>query len=391
MTELFNSQLDNAGPCQSASQLSSTKQSPQKKCCLCKGQVKVAVQWLQCAHCNEGVHLPCLLKKFKDGGNDVPLKNKQEWLLEFIKSASLAYHCEACLNGPAPEVKDVSSSSISMNTVSNSKPSSKELESEPAVVLNDLRCEITSVSRRVDEMQRSIHNQLQQLMDASTGLLHASTDQTGNSHSVNSTTYASVLSKSVSETIKSAIVENIEYQKKADIDKKSIAVYGFPEDGKDYDDLHDLLAYLHCHGDIVQHMRIGRAAGQGKTNTGRPLKVILRLASDCDYVLSRVNLLRKNSYYDGVYISRWLSQEEMCKLKLLRQRCFDMNKSSTVDSKGRKPYVIISGKLMRRDADGKLAKVNERDVTLKEFSPDKLIVNSCAKNQLLPKNGQGGS
>jgi hypothetical protein len=41
-------------------------------------------------------HLTCLLKQFKEINGGEPLKNKVDWLNEFIKFSSLTYCCKSC-------------------------------------------------------------------------------------------------------------------------------------------------------------------------------------------------------------------------------------------------------------------------------------------------------
>ena len=56
---------------------------------------------LHCCQCSGPAHLACLHKQFKDAGN-VPLKNKMEWLYEFIRSVSLFYRCKFCSSVSKP-------------------------------------------------------------------------------------------------------------------------------------------------------------------------------------------------------------------------------------------------------------------------------------------------
>ena len=164
--------------------------------------------------------------------------------------------------------------------------------------------------------------------------------------------YANTLSKNFSGTIKSAITENIQLHKKADIENSTFLVYGSPEEGQDYTDLHDLLAFLSCPGYVVHHEKIGCISNHKPTV--RPIKEVLRSANDREFILRRTYLLRRDTYCSGAYISLWLSQNELNKLKLLRHRCQDLNKASPANKKGRKPYAILSDKLMKRGGDGKL-------------------------------------
>ena len=48
--------------------------------------------------------------------------------------------------------------------------------------------------------------------------------------------------------------------------------------------------------------------------------------------------------------------EELHSIKSLRQQCEELNRAFPVDTKRHKPFVIISGKIMKRNAYGKLLK-----------------------------------
>ena len=164
--------------------------------------------------------------------------------------------------------------------------------------------------------------------------------------------YADVLSKNVADTIKLATDENIKLHKKTEIHNSSLAVYSFPEYGCDLADLYEMLRFLGYTGDIICHERIGRT---GDNNTSsQPIKVVLRSTSDQELILSRSNMLSRENYYAGVYISRWLSQDELKELKSLRQRFAELNNVCHADKKGRKPYVVIPGQLMKHGTNGKL-------------------------------------
>ena len=117
--------------------------------------------------------------------------------------------------------------------------------------------------------------------------------------------YAKALSKNVSDTKKSAIAENIQSHKKADIRNSTLEVCGIPEDGQDYAYMRDMLAFFGCPGDVARHERIGRISNNKPTV--RPIKVVLRSASGREYILSRAYFPKEDTFYSRAYISRWLS------------------------------------------------------------------------------------
>ena len=65
-------------------------------CTISKRQAKTTPHLIQCLHCSESVHVDCIHAQFKEVKNE-PLENKVGWLHDFIKFASLAHRCKACL------------------------------------------------------------------------------------------------------------------------------------------------------------------------------------------------------------------------------------------------------------------------------------------------------
>ena len=94
-------------------------------------------------------------------------------------------------------------------------------------------------------------------------------------------------------------------------------------------------------------------AGWLRRNVTWPVKVDLRSASDCNYLLSATKCFKDNSSTLKVIICKWMNRNELALLKALKQKCNDLNGNSTPLAGGKKPYVTISGRLIR-DSSGKL-------------------------------------
>ena len=62
---------------------------------VCKGSAKSTQHLLHCEHCSESMHLSCHVKTFKDESNE-SMRNKIEWLHDFVKYFFLVYLCKAC-------------------------------------------------------------------------------------------------------------------------------------------------------------------------------------------------------------------------------------------------------------------------------------------------------
>ena len=161
-------------------------------------------------------------------------------------------------------------------------------------------------------------------------------------------TYADI---AASEVVKKVISQTLAEQCKLTLDKSTLVVYGFPEEGDDYDELLAMFECPDCHCDVIRHQRMGHAA---RNNVGRPIKVELRSPRAAGFILSNIRRLKDDAYYTGVKISKWLSAEELRELKSLRQRCNKLNEVSVAGNQMQKKFVVISGKIMVRSANGKL-------------------------------------
>jgi hypothetical protein len=183
----------------------------------------------------------------------------------------------------------------------------------------------------------------------------------------NQASYAHVLTKDLSEVIKSTVAESIKSQQQSNRILSSLVIHGFPEKGDDFRDVQNLLKSLNCNDNIISLCRIGRPPVSSSGNTApqvkcRPLKIELRSAADCSYILSRTKLLKKDASTSNIFISQWMSRSELEKVKLLRQKCRELNKDCVPDGSGRLPFMVISGKLMMRNKNGELHLWNDKNI-----------------------------
>lgn len=58
-------------------------------------------------------------------------------------------------------------------------------------------------------------------------------------------------------------------------------------------------------------------------------------------------------------ISKFLTSDEMAILTKTRAQCKQLNDATGVKEAGKRPYVVINGQIMLRDADGKLSRYRE--------------------------------
>ena len=100
-------------------------------------------------------------------------------------------------------------------------------------------------------------------------------------------------------------------------------------------------------------MRIGRTPAAGNKKKPRLIKAELSTSLDCDHLLSAAKKLKTDHAMANITVARWISQEEMEKVKLLRSRCKTLNSTEMPSADGRKPYFVISGRIMKKTTDGK--------------------------------------
>ena len=171
--------------------------------------------------------------------------------------------------------------------------------------LEKLHGEISAVSRRVDDRQNSLFMKSQQLIDqllTSVPLLSkeatevsAYTLHTGVSNTSKPPSLAEIVSKDLEKIVKSTVVDTFNMQRNNDRRKLYVAIYGMPEEGRDYSDVIDMIAYLRCESLVIACERIGREQRSSDQGKPRPLKVELSAAGK-DYVLKMSHVLNDDAY-----------------------------------------------------------------------------------------------
>ena len=248
--------------------------------------------------------------------------------------------------------------------------------------IDDLRLKMDSILKSIGDLSKK-HSSLQEVI--CDGGSHITADPTS-TQPVNVPTkemkppsYADVVS---ADMVKSVVSQVLHEQRRVDADGSTIAIYGFPEEGNDYEEIMHMFAFLRCRCDIIHQSRIGYAANRSKESKKRPIKVQLKLSGDAKLILSNAKYLRNNPYYEGVYISKWLSKQDFNSMKQLRQQCLDLNAAYSADKKGRGPYVVVSGKIMQRSTNGKLLQFNN------DFS---IVKPSLPASENAPIKSSGGT
>jgi hypothetical protein len=164
-------------------------------------------------------------------------------------------------------------------------------------------------------------------------------------------TYAGIVSSSIAESVKKAVTATIKERDSAARDKASMMVYGLPENRRDIREVESVLKAISVCGSISTCIRLGRE--DNGLGAPRPLKVLFDSVCDRDAVLRAAKNLKGHSTYGKLRLARFLSAVEMEKVKETRARCKQLNGDSSTAEAGKKPYFVINGKIVSRNADGK--------------------------------------
>ena len=178
-----------------------------------------------------------------------------------------------------------------------------------------------------------------------------------------STTYAQIMTKNISDVVKTTVADSMRKQRKNDSDRLSIVLFALQEGEEDLKDIKLVLDTVGCDSKVVKLVRLGCFIGQISTSTKwkknlekqRPLKVELSSEADSRYVLMHSKLLKSHPKFAKVWINQYLSRDELDKIKTMRIKCEEFNKNCSADENGRKPFVVWSSKIMKRNKNGKFS------------------------------------
>ncbi len=328
-------------------------------CPVCSSAVDRHVYAVNCCSCGKSAHLSCLVTKYRESGAG-PAKSSLEWIHGFIQHRGLQFICQPC----------------QMTKDGNTRVSAISGNSDQATdAFINLRVEIAAISKHLDDKQ----SKMQQLINASDKttcseehIRFRSADTSAKmpfltssrstskspssgpddkSNSRKPLSYANVVSGDVSSVVKAVVSQTMKEQQRVSDDKSTIVIYGFPEDGNDRVELREMFDFIGCRCAIAQHTRIGCVTDHSRS---RPIKVKLNSPGEANLIISCAKYLKSETYYAGVNLGRWLSLSELENVKQLRLQCAQLNSSSKEKTKGRNCFVVVSGRIMKRDAKGKL-------------------------------------
>ncbi len=297
---------------------------------------------VKCTTCGASSHMNCLINNFTStyGG---ALKTSLQWLSEFLRFSNFRHVCCACVeakkSGFSDRVFPVDAlGSVDMPKLHNDIAS---LQSSYLILSDSISHISSQLADLKNSLQPTIVGQPSMEKDSQPAAAGSATNRP------KPPSYAAIVSNDVSMAVKQAVAETFSKQRKVERINATIAVHGLPENGKDYQDLLAVFANLGCKAKILSSARIGKTSGKP-----RLLKVELQSAAEREDLLSATKSVKLAA--PKIYITKWLPREEFVKLKQLWQKCDALNSKEADLPDGRKPFVVVSGRLMMRSADGKL-------------------------------------
>ena len=352
-------QADDAAVANQQSAGSSDASAVSTDCQICALAIQRKACTISCSTCAGTVHMACLLEQYKQSDvNLATYRNSLDWLKGLLLFSGLQYSCQACRNGNPPKSTCAGNSNLQQQQMHMAEEirvvslSADEASTQGSV---QLRKELASLHNSVSVVSGSIDQLTQQFKELKTAVQSASNVSTSlpNPCQPKLPTYAEALS---ANSMKAAVAQAMKEQRQADCDEASVVVYGFPEEGCDEDQLQEMLHFLNCPRNIYRHYRIGRPVDRAASASISPRPIKLEFISnvDANLLLSNAKKLRREEYYSGVNISRWLTRDKMKEIKLLRQQCNALNKSQPEGQQ----FVVVSGRIMRRNRSGRLEAFN---------------------------------
>ena len=291
---------------------------------------------VKCVVCLKPTLLACLLNHFKSSSS----------LQAFIMHNGLNYACFTC------RANELSRDTLSMNVSGNN--------SNGGIPCSDVQNTLIKMEAKISD----ILNQFQTKNSSSINVNHGSIpdntpsllSQTSISALMNNKTYAQVASQVASadivKAVHEAITDGLKKRRSDDKADVSVMVFGLRESNKDMSNVSKLLNYsIHS---IMNIQRIGKyitsdvPTGDEKTIKIRPLRVKLRCKEDKDWVLRNARELERAYRQPNVRIAKCLKTDESAKIKLLRNKCGELNNKNPALPNGKMQFVVIDGRIMKR-------------------------------------------
>ena len=195
-----------------------------------------------------------------------------------------------------------------------------------------------------------------------------------------SPSYASMLTKSLSDTVFKTVEKSIKARDNAAWDKLSAMFYHLPEHRQDLSDVTKALKAMSVKCIPISCVRLDRPTTGSSASC--PLKVIFRGTEDKETVIRTAKQLKVYSIFGQVSVSHFLSHEELSKVKDARNRCRQMNDAL---SDGTRTYIVIDGRIMIKESNGKLQAVYASSNQLADVSAEEATKNDQVGGHVAPR------
>ena len=190
--------------------------------------------------------------------NNEPLKNKLDWLAEFIKFSFLAYQCKSCLekHGAVPKNLD-SLTAENDNVLLSINESVRKLNNQ----INDNQSKISDITLGLK--QSKIDNSILSRKD-NDNCIHIESEKNSllssviNNAADTQKSCAEIVKGDLANMVKSAVSASINEQKLDEVISRSIVIFGLKESNQDK---HTVQSLLQCddHEDyIARWFRMGK-------------------------------------------------------------------------------------------------------------------------------------
>jgi hypothetical protein len=276
--------------------------------------------------------------------NGTPLKNSVTWLTEFLRIGNFQFTCDACHSAG-------NTVTVIPNTTNAGAAENAQLRSDIANLHMSFKAMSGNIGQLTQQLSEIQHNLMCSAAASPPPSEDGSKTETAAAPAARCSTYAGMVSSSIAESVKKAVAATIKERDSAARDKASMMIYGLPENRRDTREVDSVLKAISACSSFSTCIRLGREDnGQG---VPRPLKVVFDSVCDRDAVLRAAKNLKGHGTYGKLRLSRFLSAEEMEKVKEARARCKQLNDAASTTEAGKKPYFVINGKIVSRGADGK--------------------------------------
>ena len=309
---------------------------------------------INCSACSKPSLVACLLNQYRQSSTLAQkYECSNEWIYGFISHSGLRYTCQEC--------------KLMSRAITNSDNTCGKFPSDLNTVkqaIADCDSKITKIDNNLNVFQNAISAKLCSLLNDIQATTSSALFQTGSLADLSQTekseattdkvckpigSYADAMIANITGVVKSTLTDGFKEQHKVCRDSASLVIYGLNEEGQDHRYVSMLFSELNCKLSFNLCSRLGRAT----SSRARPLKVEMHSVADRDKIIVAFIKLQRTHSSD-LRIAKWLQKEELDKIKKLRERCCELNDKACALPNGKKPYVVISGRIRVRTQDGKL-------------------------------------